>query len=165
MRTPHHLGARIKQPSAHNLFSASRWVNGRRPPVPEREEAGHPPRFRDRLFRNPGSHPTSNWAQLKRTPKVLVAARLDKEVYDWLLKYGRGYSTRITASCAPLWRALGNLPCSAVSLLSGGRLGLRSRSIRQRPAVRQRHRYENPARLAADLRMTRDGHFVPRLEQ
>jgi uncharacterized protein (DUF4415 family) len=34
-------------------------------------------------------------AQFKRAPKVLVAARLDKEVYDWLLKYGRGYSTRI----------------------------------------------------------------------
>jgi uncharacterized protein (DUF4415 family) len=34
-------------------------------------------------------------AQFKRTPKVLVAARLDKEVYDWLMKYGKGYSTRI----------------------------------------------------------------------
>src|SRR5215469_16580515 len=34
-------------------------------------------------------------AQFKRHPKVLVAARLDQEVYDWLLKYGRGYSTRI----------------------------------------------------------------------
>jgi uncharacterized protein (DUF4415 family) len=33
--------------------------------------------------------------QFKRHPKVLVAARLDREVYDWLLKYGRGYSTRI----------------------------------------------------------------------
>ena len=34
-------------------------------------------------------------AQLKRAPKVLVAARIDKEVYDWLMKYGKGYSTRI----------------------------------------------------------------------
>jgi uncharacterized protein (DUF4415 family) len=25
---------------------------------------------------------------------VLVAARIDKEVYDWLMKYGKGYSTR-----------------------------------------------------------------------
>jgi uncharacterized protein (DUF4415 family) len=34
-------------------------------------------------------------AQFKRAPKVLVAARIDKDVYDWLLKYGKGYSTRI----------------------------------------------------------------------
>jgi len=34
-------------------------------------------------------------AQLRRAPKVLVAARLDKEVYDWLMRYGKGYSTRI----------------------------------------------------------------------
>ncbi len=34
-------------------------------------------------------------AEFKRTPKVLVAARIDKEVYDWLMKYGKGYSTRI----------------------------------------------------------------------
>lgn len=33
--------------------------------------------------------------QFRRAPKVLVAVRLDKEVYDWLMKYGRGYSTRI----------------------------------------------------------------------
>jgi len=26
---------------------------------------------------------------------VLVAARLDREVYDWLMHYGEGYSTRI----------------------------------------------------------------------
>jgi uncharacterized protein (DUF4415 family) len=25
----------------------------------------------------------------------LVAARIDKEVYDWLMKYGKGSSTRI----------------------------------------------------------------------
>jgi uncharacterized protein (DUF4415 family) len=24
-----------------------------------------------------------------------VAARLDKEVYDWLMQYGKGYSSRI----------------------------------------------------------------------
>ena len=34
-------------------------------------------------------------AQFRRTPKVLVAARLDRDVYDWLRKYGEGYSTRI----------------------------------------------------------------------
>ena len=34
-------------------------------------------------------------AQFRRTPKVLVAARLDRDVYDWLRKYGDGYSTRI----------------------------------------------------------------------
>ena len=33
--------------------------------------------------------------QFRRAPKVLVAARLDKEVYDWLMQYGKGYSTRI----------------------------------------------------------------------
>ena len=30
-----------------------------------------------------------------RAPKVLVAARLDRDVYDWLKRYGEGYSTRI----------------------------------------------------------------------
>jgi uncharacterized protein (DUF4415 family) len=34
-------------------------------------------------------------AQFRRTPKVLVAARIDQEVYDWLMQYGKGYSTRI----------------------------------------------------------------------
>ena len=34
-------------------------------------------------------------ARFRRTPKVLVAARLDREVYDWLKQYGDGYSTRI----------------------------------------------------------------------
>ena len=34
-------------------------------------------------------------AQFRRAPKVLVAARLDQEVYDWLMRYGKGYSTRI----------------------------------------------------------------------
>ena len=33
--------------------------------------------------------------QFRRTPKVLVAARIDREVYDWLKHYGQGYSTRI----------------------------------------------------------------------
>jgi uncharacterized protein (DUF4415 family) len=36
-------------------------------------------------------------AQFRRVPKVLVAARIDKEVYDWLLQYGKGYSTRINS--------------------------------------------------------------------
>ena len=34
-------------------------------------------------------------AQFRRTPKVLVAARLDRDVYNWLKGYGQGYSTRI----------------------------------------------------------------------
>jgi uncharacterized protein (DUF4415 family) len=34
-------------------------------------------------------------AQFRRTPKVLVAARLDRDIYDWLKQYGQGYSTRI----------------------------------------------------------------------
>ena len=36
-------------------------------------------------------------AQFRRAPKVLVAARLDRDVYDWLKKYGAGYSTRINS--------------------------------------------------------------------
>ena len=34
-------------------------------------------------------------AQFRRAPKVLIAARLDRDVYDWLKQYGEGYSTRI----------------------------------------------------------------------
>lgn len=34
-------------------------------------------------------------AQFRRPAKILVAARLDRDVYDWLRKYGQGYSTRI----------------------------------------------------------------------
>jgi uncharacterized protein (DUF4415 family) len=34
-------------------------------------------------------------ALFHRAPKVLVAARLDRDVYDWLKQYGEGYSTRI----------------------------------------------------------------------
>jgi uncharacterized protein (DUF4415 family) len=33
--------------------------------------------------------------QFRRAPKVLVAARVDRDVYDWLRQYGEGYSTRI----------------------------------------------------------------------
>jgi hypothetical protein len=33
----------------------------------------------------------------RRAPKVLVAARIDRDVYDWLQGYGEGYSTRINA--------------------------------------------------------------------
>jgi uncharacterized protein (DUF4415 family) len=36
-------------------------------------------------------------AQFRRTPKVLVAARIDQEVYDWLKQFGQGYSTRINS--------------------------------------------------------------------
>ena len=34
-------------------------------------------------------------ARFRRSPKVLGAARLDRDIYDWLKKYGEGYSTRI----------------------------------------------------------------------
>ncbi|MBI4479934.1 MAG: BrnA antitoxin family protein [Acidobacteria bacterium] len=34
-------------------------------------------------------------AQFRRVPKVLVAARLDRDIYDWLKQYEGGYSTRI----------------------------------------------------------------------
>jgi len=34
-------------------------------------------------------------AQCRRAPKVLIAARLDRDVYDRLRRYGGGYSTRI----------------------------------------------------------------------
>lgn len=34
-------------------------------------------------------------AQFRRPAKVLVAARLDREVYEWLKSYGGGYSSRI----------------------------------------------------------------------
>ncbi|HBY63953.1 MAG TPA: cytoplasmic protein [Solibacterales bacterium] len=33
----------------------------------------------------------------RRVPKVLVAARIDRDVYDWLQGHGEGYSTRINA--------------------------------------------------------------------
>ena len=35
--------------------------------------------------------------QFRRSPKVLVAARIDREVYDWLRQYGEGCSIRINA--------------------------------------------------------------------
>ena len=34
-------------------------------------------------------------AEFRRAPKVLVATRLDRDVYDWLQQFGKGYSTRI----------------------------------------------------------------------
>ncbi len=34
-------------------------------------------------------------SEFRRAPKVLVAARLDRDVVDWLKQYGEGYSTRI----------------------------------------------------------------------
>ena len=35
--------------------------------------------------------------RFRRAPKVLVATRLDRDVYDWLRNYGEGYSTRINS--------------------------------------------------------------------
>jgi uncharacterized protein (DUF4415 family) len=35
--------------------------------------------------------------EFRRTPKVLVATRLDRDVYDWLQQFGKGYSTRINS--------------------------------------------------------------------
>lgn len=34
-------------------------------------------------------------AEFKPAPKVLVAARIDRDIYNWLRQYGEGYSTRI----------------------------------------------------------------------
>lgn len=34
-------------------------------------------------------------AQFKRPPKKLVAVRLDADVFEWIQKFGAGYSTRI----------------------------------------------------------------------
>ena len=34
-------------------------------------------------------------AQFKRTPKKLVAVRLDADVFEWIRQFGAGYSTRI----------------------------------------------------------------------
>ncbi len=36
-------------------------------------------------------------AQFKRAPKKLVAVRLDADVFDWIRKFGTGYSTRINS--------------------------------------------------------------------
>jgi uncharacterized protein (DUF4415 family) len=33
--------------------------------------------------------------QFRRSPKKLVAVRLDADVFEWLQQYGPGYSTRI----------------------------------------------------------------------
>jgi uncharacterized protein (DUF4415 family) len=34
-------------------------------------------------------------AQFRRPPKKLVAVRLDADVFEWLRRFGAGYSTRI----------------------------------------------------------------------
>lgn len=34
-------------------------------------------------------------AEFKRRPKKLVAVRLDADVYEWIQRFGAGYSTRI----------------------------------------------------------------------
>ena len=34
-------------------------------------------------------------AEFKPAAKILVAARIDRDVYNWLRKFGDGYSTRI----------------------------------------------------------------------
>jgi len=34
-------------------------------------------------------------AEFRRSPKILVAARIDRGVYEWLQRFGKGYSTRI----------------------------------------------------------------------
>ena len=55
------------------------------------------PLRRRSVFFQHGAHLIPQLAQFRRTPKVLVAARIDREVYDWLLQYGKGYSTRINS--------------------------------------------------------------------
>ena len=36
-------------------------------------------------------------SQFKRTPKKLVAVRLDADVFEWIRQFGAGYSTRINS--------------------------------------------------------------------
>lgn len=36
-------------------------------------------------------------SQFKRAPKKLVAVRLDADVFEWIRKFGAGYSTRINS--------------------------------------------------------------------
>ena len=36
-------------------------------------------------------------SQFKRTPKKLVAVRLDADVFEWIHQFGPGYSTRINS--------------------------------------------------------------------
>jgi uncharacterized protein (DUF4415 family) len=36
-------------------------------------------------------------ARFKRTPKKLVAVRLDADVFEWIRHFGAGYSTRINS--------------------------------------------------------------------
>jgi uncharacterized protein (DUF4415 family) len=60
--------------------------------IAKRQAAGHDSRID---YSDIPALTDAQLAQFKRAPKVLVAARLDKEVYDWLMKYGKGYSTRI----------------------------------------------------------------------
>jgi uncharacterized protein (DUF4415 family) len=45
-------------------------------------------------------------SQFRRAPNVRIAARLDRDIYDWLKRYGEGYSTRINdILCAVMSRA------------------------------------------------------------
>jgi uncharacterized protein (DUF4415 family) len=46
-------------------------------------------------YSDPSALTDEKLAGFRRAPKVLVAARLDRDVVDWLKKYGEGYSTRI----------------------------------------------------------------------
>lgn len=41
-------------------------------------------------------------AQFAPASKVLVAARIDRDVYNWLREYGGGYSTRINSILRPV---------------------------------------------------------------
>ena len=36
-------------------------------------------------------------SQFKRAPKKLVAVRLDADVFEWIQRFGAGYSTRINS--------------------------------------------------------------------
>ena len=40
----------------------------------------------------------TNWRNSGGPPKVRVAARVDRDVYDWLQRFGKGYSTRINGT-------------------------------------------------------------------
>ena len=62
--------------------------------IAKRQAAGHDP---DIDYSDIPALTDEQLAQFRRAPKVLVAARLDQDVYDWLRHYGEGYSTRINS--------------------------------------------------------------------
>ena len=86
--------AKLINVSAESIFSkpANKEQNAVLPGIAKRQDGGD-----DSGIDYSGVPALSDeqLAQFRRAPKVLVAARIDQEVYDWLMQYGKGYSTRI----------------------------------------------------------------------